>query len=89
MLPNDYPHHKSVYHYFNQWSKQQLWEKMHVVLVKKVRKKAGRKKRPTASSVDSQSIKTNQAGEKLEDWTAANASRDVNASFWWTHWACC
>ena len=62
MLPNDYPNHKSVYHYFNQWSKDSTWEKIHVKLVKKVRKKAGRKKRPTASSVDSQSVKTTQIG---------------------------
>lgn len=62
LLPNDYPNHKSVYHYYNTWSKEGIWEKIHVKLVKKVRKKAGRKKRPTASSIDSQSIKTTQVG---------------------------
>ncbi|MFD2574649.1 IS5 family transposase [Spirosoma soli] len=62
MVPNAYPHPKSVYHYFNQWSKDNTWEKRHVALVKKVRKKAGRKKRPTASSVDTQSVKTTQVG---------------------------
>lgn len=62
MLPNDYPNHKSVFHYYNSWSKDGIWEKMHVKLVRQVRKKAGRKKRPTASSIDSQSIKTTQIG---------------------------
>jgi len=62
MLPNDYPNHKSVFHYYNTWSKEGIWEKMHVKLVKKVRTKAGRKKRPTASSIDSQSVKTTQVG---------------------------
>lgn len=56
------PHVKSVYHYFNQWSKDHIWEKMHTILVKKIRQKAGRKKRPTASSVNSQSVKATQIG---------------------------
>lgn len=67
LLPNDYPNHKSVYHYYNTWSREGIWEKIHVKLVKKVRKKAGRKKRPTASCIDSQSrsadaVKTTQVG---------------------------
>lgn len=62
MLPNDYPNHKSVFHYHNTWSKTGVWEKIHVRLVKKVRKKMKKKKRPTAASIDSQSVKTTQIG---------------------------
>lgn len=62
MLPNDYPNYKSVFHYHNTWSKNGTWEKMHSKLVRKVRQKAGRKKRPTASCLDSQSVKTTQVG---------------------------
>ena len=62
LLPNDYPNYKSVYHYFNTWSKDGVWQQIHVKLVSKVRKKADRKKRPTASSIDSQSVKTTQIG---------------------------
>ena len=62
LLPNDYPNSKSVYHYFNTWSKEGIWQQIHVKLVSKVRKKADRKKRPTASSIDSQSVKTTQIG---------------------------
>lgn len=62
LLPNDYPNYKSVYHYFNTWSKDGIWQQIHVALVSKVRKKAGRKKRPTASCIDSQSVKTTQIG---------------------------
>ena len=62
LLPNDYPVHKSVYHYFNQWSKQGIWEKVHSQLVEKVRHKAGRHPRPTAAALDSQSVTTTQVG---------------------------
>lgn len=53
LLPTDYPNYKSVYHYFNTWSKEGIWQQIHVALVSKVRTEAKRKKRPTASSIDS------------------------------------
>lgn len=62
MLPSDYPNQKSVFHYYNSWSKKGIWEKINSVLVEKVRKKAARKARPSAASVDSQSVKTTQIG---------------------------
>jgi len=70
MLPNDYPCWQTIYGYFNSWSKADVWEKINVELVKQVRKKTKkanhkkkfRKKKPTAGSIDSQSIKTTQVG---------------------------
>ncbi len=70
MLPNDYPAWETVYGYFNGWSKAHLWEKINAHLVKQVgkntlkpnRKKTYRKSRPSAGSMDSQSVKTGQIG---------------------------
>jgi putative transposase len=73
MLPNDYPKWETVYGFFNRWSKANLWEKINVTLVKQVRQKTQKyrqkskkkkycKKKPTAASIDSQSVKTTQIG---------------------------
>lgn len=67
---NDYPAWETIYGYFNRWSKGFVWEKINVVLVKEVRKrtkkphknKKYRRKRPSAGSIDSQSVKTIQVG---------------------------
>ena len=58
MLPKEYPNWKSVYHYFRQWRKDGIWQRLHDTLRAKVRLKAGRHKQPTAGCADSQSVKT-------------------------------
>lgn len=56
-MPHDLPNWSTVYGYFNNWSKSGLWQETHTFLVKKVRKKMKRQARPSAGSVDSQSVK--------------------------------
>ncbi len=58
MLPKEYPKWKSVYHYFREWRKIGLWQRIHDTLRARVREKAGRHKHPSAGSIDSQSVKT-------------------------------
>ena len=57
MLPKEYPKWQSVYHYFREWRKSGLWQRIHDTLRARVREKEGRHKHPTAGCIDSQSVK--------------------------------
>jgi putative transposase len=57
-IPNDYPSWRTVYGYFRAWQDSGLWYRIHETLRSDLRKKKGRPKHPTASSADSQSVKT-------------------------------
>ena len=73
MLPKEYPHWKSVYHYFRQWRLDGTWQRMHDTLRARLRRRGGKHKHPTAGCLDSQSVKTHtqrgargfDAGKKL------------------------
>jgi len=62
MLPRDLPPWKTVYHYFRLWQKTGLWERLNRKLREKVRLHFGKKRRPSAAILDSQSIKTSEGG---------------------------
>ena len=64
MLPIDFPPWRTVYYYYWRWKGEGLWERINAVLVKKVRKKAGRHEQPSAAVIDSQSVKTSEGGEE-------------------------
>lgn len=61
-LPHDLPPTGICYHYFNAWSKDDTWNKIHTAMREQVRLKSGKKKQPTAGSIDSQSVKTAHQG---------------------------
>ena len=60
MLPDGFPPWKTVFHYFRQWRLSGLWELINAALRERVREKMGRAARPTASIIDSQSVKTTE-----------------------------
>lgn len=61
-LPHDFPHWNTVYGYFWRWSHDGTWEFINSWFVEKSRRRMGRKKRPSAGSLDSQSVKTTSVG---------------------------
>ena len=57
-LPSDFPHWKTVYHVFRQWVNNHLWAALNDALRVLVRKTHGKRSRPTAAILDSQSVKS-------------------------------
>jgi putative transposase len=58
MLPHDLPPWQTVYHYLRQWKGDGTWERMNQAFRTKLRIAAGREAEPSASVLDSQSVKT-------------------------------
>lgn len=68
MLPSDLPPWQTVYYYFWAWRKDGLWEQLNQALRAKVRRQRHKKKpQPSATILDSQSVKTSEGG--LEEVT--------------------
>jgi len=61
-LPGDFPPWQTVYRYFRWLQIRQFWENLNALLSVKLREKAGRKAKPTAASIDSQSVKASETG---------------------------
>ncbi len=61
-LPKEFPPYSTVQGYFYAWRDTGRWQKIVTVLVRQARRKLGRKPRPTAAVIDSQSAPTTQAG---------------------------
>ena len=64
-LPNDFPAWETVYWYFQKYQKNGVIENVHKHLRDKVRENLERDEHPTASIIDSQSVKTTLAGEEI------------------------
>jgi transposase len=62
MLPKDFPPYTTVQRYFYAWRDDGRWQTINHVLLMAVREAEGREASPTAGVVDSQSVKTTEAG---------------------------
>ena len=62
LMPHDLPPKERAYAYFERWSEDGTWEKIEAALRGKVCRAAGKKPAPTAAILDSQAVKTSDAG---------------------------
>lgn len=62
LLPHDCPDWTAVRYYFDVWARDGTWEAVNRRLVERTREKRGRRAQPTGAIIDSQSVKTTEAG---------------------------
>jgi len=62
LLPIDFPPWKTVYHVFRQWTLNHTWSALNDRLRAHVRDSQGKRCRPTAAILDSQSVKSDPHG---------------------------
>jgi len=62
LLPDELPGWKTLYHYCRNWRRAGVGEPIHARLREQVRLRAGREARPSATSLDRQSVKTSDRG---------------------------
>lgn len=62
MLPEDFPPKSTVFDYFQKWNADGTWIRINDLLRERVREALGRDKQPHIAVIDSQSVKTTEAG---------------------------
>mgnify|MGYP001794590722 CR=1 FL=1 len=61
-LPKEFPPRSTVYNYFWEWTRYGVLDRIHHMLLVKVRELEGREASPTAASIDTQAVKATEKG---------------------------
>lgn len=65
LLPVNFPPWKTVYHVFRKWTLDNTWENLNARLRAHVREQSGKRSRPTAAILDTQTVKSDPHGGKV------------------------
>lgn len=65
LLPGEFPPWQTVYDNFRKWALDHTWESINACLRAKVREGVGKRSRPTAAILDSQSVKSDPHGGEV------------------------
>jgi transposase len=61
-IPREFGPWETIRYYFDRWTEDGTLERIHTVLGERLRRQIGRERQPSAAIIDSQSVKTTEAG---------------------------
>ena len=86
-LPHDFPPWTAVFYHYAKWRRRGTWERVNAALRERHRLAIGRKPQPPAALIDSQSVRTTEAGGPRG--YAGGRFPAASATFWSTPKAAC